>query len=82
MFLMKHLSSFGAIPDILNRESIFLDSDGFRLKTCRNDGTVFDLSPSLFTPYYLLNSEDQKFPNTPPSFFLITRDPLGMTVAV
>ena len=82
MFLMKHLPSFCVIPDILNRESIFLDSDGFRLKTCRNDGMVSDLSPLLFTPHYLLNSEDQKFPNTLPLFFSIDKEPLGMTVAL
>ena len=82
MFLMKHLRSFGAIPDVLNRESIFLDSDGFRLKTRRNDGTVSDLSPSLFTPYYLLNSEDQKFQKPLSSIFSMVNDPFGMTVAV
>ncbi|MEC4673887.1 MAG: hypothetical protein VST68_06835, partial [Nitrospirota bacterium] len=37
------------IPEILYRESICLFSDGFRLTTCRNDGSVLGIAPVRLT---------------------------------
>jgi hypothetical protein len=55
---MCHWKSIrSVISAICYRESILPVSDGFRHTIFRDDGTVFGVSLSLFTPHYFLHSD-------------------------